>query len=336
MRVFLNRSFFMSLALILDAHSMQAVRESSLRDELVMRQKEFALPAIPMEARRIKEEKAVAIYGSELSVIANIPYELLKERFCALSMEEQKIILSHVRSLLAECSELLSMTPDSADDDMTRTTEPVVDPEEREIICLDSREASEFVMAVWTGVKASYDWEAFLGSSPAEAVSLTIEKLDNVLTRGGEYIDLIKLDSPGRRLLMALYSLNLLKNSERESDARLNAISAIESLERSQDCLGLFQSVNPYHRYLSDIDITGLTFRNYGRFFNYDTLVKLSISLHIARGLFGSGVSADGSIGQLTDNLREFVNYFSAYNLRKKDCDLFTRFMNLKKEFTDL
>jgi hypothetical protein len=329
MKSFLKIVFFICLCWSTSVCSMQSSNVHLLIIEGKQGPKALTSPIMPEKIQELEKGEAIALYKSGLNVITSSPYEYFKICFSELSQQQLGVIFSYFMSFLAERSGLQSISLISAGDSMTQAKKSSSSIDASSIH-IDNKLTSEFIRSIWTGKEIS--WEMFLGNPLAKTIRSIDAKLNRpeFLSGQKEYIDLTELGSSERKFLMALYSLNLLKDS-----GKGHVTSMLARLEEFQDSLELFQSINPYHHYLSDTSITGLSFRDYTRFFNYESLIKLSTTLNIARSLFESGIDAACSIGQLTDNLREFINCFLAHKLNEKDKDLFTQFVDLKKDFPD-
>ncbi|KAG4105368.1 hypothetical protein H8356DRAFT_1634539 [Neocallimastix lanati (nom. inval.)] len=194
-------------------------------------------------------------------------------------------------------------------------------------IHLDNKLTSEFVKSVWS--KKEMSWEMFLGDSLTRTVHSLKAKydIDAFLSGKQRYFNLKDLNSSERKLLIASYSLNLLKESNGEFKSPI-----FDELAEFQDDWDSMREVNPYYQYLESVSTVGLGFNDYTRFFSYESLIELDTIFWVAYGLFGSGVAPLGSIGLIADNLREIVKCFLAHGLDEKDKILFSKFENLEKE----
>lgn len=288
--------------------------------------KAFTSPIALEKIPSLNQKETIALCMSGLNVIVSGSYENFKMYFGALPPQQQDVVFSYVAAFLAERSNLQIETSIATGSVMSRSKKSEIYDD----INVDNKLVSEFVKSAWNGKEIS--WAIFLGDSLEKTISSLDVKLNKpeFLSGEKEYIDLIELNRSERKLLMAWYALDLLK------DAKKGCVnSMIEELKKFQDLLDLFQSLNPYYSYLGDISIAGVGFRDYKKFFNYESLIKLSTVLYIAKGLNGSGIDTTISIGQLTDNLREFVKCFLSYNFDKEDKGLFGRFVKLKEDFPD-
>lgn len=288
--------------------------------------KAFTSPIALEKIPSLNQKETVALYVSGLNVIVSGSYENFRMYFSALPPRQQGVVFSYVTSFLAERSNLQIENSIATGSVMSRSKKSEIYDD----ISVDNKLVSEFVESAWNGKKIS--WEIFLGDSLEKTLGSLDVKLNKpeFLSGEKEYIDLTELNRPERKLLMAWYSLDLLKGSKKGC-----VDSMIEELKNFQDLLDLFQSLNPYHYYLGDISIAGLGFRDYKNFFNYESLIKLSTVLYVVKGLNGSGIGTTVSIGQLTDNLREFIKCFLSYGFDKENENLFIQFVKLKENFPD-
>ena len=322
MKNFLRSIFYLTLVLNSDVYS-QPIHLLTAED--TQEPRVLTSPISPEKIRLLEDHEKEALYRTGLNVIASDTYASFKMRFGELQYQEQGVVFSYFISLFAERLGLQGITLVSEGSDM--------DSKSTSYVLRDNRLTSEFIMSIRAGTIIS--WEMFLGSSPAETVRSLGNKLEKpeFLTGTKEYIDLKELNSSERKLLIGLYLLNLLKNSkgsDKESSATM-----IGKLEENQSFSDSLQSLNPYHQYLKDVDITGLSFADYVKFFTHETIIKLSTTLYVTSVLFKSGIDSAGSLGQLTDILREFINCFLANKFNEKDPVLFSLFVNLRKDFPD-
>lgn len=281
------------------------------------------------EGCNFRQTEAADLYNSGLCLIANNSYDIFKEHFSRLSSDNQGIIFSYFMSFLAERSGLNTRVLErNMVSDISRSQETEI----YDRIHLDNKLASEFVKSAWSGKEIS--WEMFLGDSLSKTISSLETRLDSDAFLSGRqiYLNPEDLNSSERKLLMASYSLNLLKESENAHN-----ISIFSELMKFQNIWDSLQEANPYYQYLENVSTVGLNFNDYAKFFNYKNLIEFDTTFYIAYGLLGSGVTPLGSIGQISGSLREVVRCFLAHKLDEKDLLLFSRFEDLGKEssFTD-
>jgi len=288
--------------------------------------KAFVSPIALEKIPGLNQKETVALCVSGLNVIVSGSYENFKMYFSTLPPRQQGIVFSYVASFLAERSDLQTKTSTATGGEMTRSKNAEIYDD----ISVDNKLVSDFVKSVLDEKEVT--WELFLGDSVEKIVNSIEVKLNGheFLSGDKEYIDLTELSRSERKLLMAWYSLDLLKDSGKRCVS-----SMIEELKKFQDVLYLFQTLNPYHHYLGDLSIAGLKFADYKKFFNYESLLKLSTVFYVTKILNANGIDTIASIGQLTDNLREFIKCFLSYSLDEEDGDLFFRFVNLKENFPD-
>ena len=211
--------------------------------------KAFTSPIALEKIPSLNQRETVALYVSGLNVIVSGSYENFKMYFSALPPRQQGVVFSYVTSFLAERSNLQIENSIATGSVMSRSKKSEIYDD----ISVDNKLVSEFVESAWNGKKIS--WEIFLGDSLEKTLGSLDVKLNKpeFLSGEKEYIDLTELNRPERKLLMAWYSLDLLKGSKKGC-----VDSMIEELKKFQDLLDLFQSLNPYHYYLGDISIAGL------------------------------------------------------------------------------
>ena len=120
-------------------------------------------------------------------------------------------------------------------------------------------------------------------------------------------------------------------NGDKESSKILDKIKNLYSLDYLDELINDSLNFIPYYIAIRNIDIPGMNYYDYDKFFKYNYLVDICTGLYTLKHLNGKMIS--GSIGTIKDNLNCFFNYFLFNEFDKKDKELFSFFEDLNNKF---
>jgi len=153
-----------------------------------------------------------------------------------------------------------------------------------------------------------------------------------------EYIDIIKLNSPERKLLMLVHILNksLFYNIKKKENEDFTSEEVNEILNEDKVILSKIHHCscfNPFFKYLKDTSSLNIPLVDYTHLFNYETLFKINTCMYTNLIICDNENYYFNTEQILIFDLEDLINFFKNNDLYVTNRELFNKFIELNKKF---